>query len=72
MNAESKYHCDLTDQGVRRILADPAVCVTPDSSDFWFLVAALKDFLDNEGCGRLPLEVSKISSSVKASRPSAI
>lgn len=57
-NAHKMWATASIDQEVRRILADPAVCVTPESSDFWFLAAALKDFVDNEGCGRLPLEGS--------------
>lgn len=56
---------------MRRILADPALCVTSESSDFWFLVAALKDFVETEGGGRLPLEVRKIASSVKDIRARA-
>ena len=31
----------------------------PQSADFWVLIAALKRFIDGEGKGLLPLEVSE-------------
>ena len=43
---------------VRSILEDEATSVSPESDDFWVLAAALKLFVDNEGKGCLPVEVS--------------
>ena len=40
---------------VAALLADPSTAVTASSADFWFLVAALKAFV--ERTGQLPLEV---------------
>ncbi len=32
--------------------------ISPDSSDFWLLARAVREFVTNEGCGRLPLRGS--------------
>ena len=40
---------------MKKILEDPATAVTSKSSKFWFLVAALRHFVDHEGDGKLPL-----------------
>lgn len=50
--------CCLAASEVRAILEDEATSVSPDSDDFWVLAAALKRFVDNEGQGCLPVEVS--------------
>jgi hypothetical protein len=39
---------------------------TSSSDDFWVLAAALKRFVENEGCGSLPLEASQLWRSLKA------
>ena len=45
-------------QEVQCILDDPAVTPSgPEMPEFWVLVAALKQFIANEGHGSLPLEV---------------
>ena len=36
---------------------DKAESLTPSSSDFWFTAAALRDFVQGEGGGVLPIEV---------------
>ncbi|PNY03658.1 NEDD8-activating enzyme E1 regulatory subunit-like protein, partial [Trifolium pratense] len=43
---------------LQQILNDSSVEVDSSSSDFWVLVAALKDFVTNEGGGEAPLEGS--------------
>ncbi|WJX49919.1 NEDD8-activating enzyme E1 regulatory subunit axr1, variant 2 [Trifolium repens] len=43
---------------LQHILNDSSVEVDSSSSDFWVLVAALKDFVTNEGGGEAPLEGS--------------
>jgi lipopolysaccharide biosynthesis protein len=42
---------------VQRIMADERTALTPSSSMFWVLVAALKRFVEEEGKGNLPIEV---------------
>lgn len=41
---------------LRRVLEDNATAVHSKSSDFWVLVAALKEFIAHEGEGDLPLD----------------
>lgn len=43
---------------LQRVLDDSATEVISSSSDFWVMVAALKEFIANEGEGELPLEGS--------------
>lgn len=43
---------------LQQILNDSSAEVDSSSSDFWVLVAALKDFIANEGSGEAPLEGS--------------
>ncbi|KAL2328351.1 hypothetical protein Fmac_021778 [Flemingia macrophylla] len=43
---------------LQQILNDSSAEVDSNSSDFWVLVAALKDFIANEGGGEAPLEGS--------------
>ncbi|XP_071710815.1 NEDD8-activating enzyme E1 regulatory subunit AXR1-like isoform X2 [Rutidosis leptorrhynchoides] len=43
---------------LKRILDDPCSEVESGSSDFWVMVAALKEFIANEGGGEAPLEGS--------------
>lgn len=43
---------------LRQIIDDSAAEVNSTSSDFWVMVAALKEFIDNEGGGEPPLEGS--------------
>lgn len=43
---------------LQQILNDSSAEVDSNSSDFWVLVAALKDFIANEGGGEVPLEGS--------------
>ncbi|KAJ1686884.1 hypothetical protein LUZ63_018274 [Rhynchospora breviuscula] len=43
---------------LRQIIEDSAAHVDSTSSDFWVLVAALKEFVNNEGGGEPPLEGS--------------
>ncbi|TKY66972.1 NEDD8-activating enzyme E1 regulatory subunit [Spatholobus suberectus] len=43
---------------LQQILNDSSAEVDSNSSDFWVLVAALKDFITNEGGGEVPLEGS--------------
>ncbi|KAL6045048.1 NEDD8-activating enzyme E1 regulatory subunit [Balamuthia mandrillaris] len=44
---------------VKEILADDkAKNLTKDSTDYWFLVAAVREFVENEGKGLLPLQGS--------------
>ncbi|KAK7263522.1 hypothetical protein RJT34_31113 [Clitoria ternatea] len=43
---------------LQQILNDISAEVDSNSSDFWVLVAALKDFIANEGSGEAPLEGS--------------
>lgn len=51
------YLC-LAASEVRSILEDEGTSVSPESDDFWVLAAALKRFVDNEGKGCLPVQVS--------------
>ncbi|KAL5723622.1 NEDD8-activating enzyme E1 regulatory subunit axr1 [Ranunculus cassubicifolius] len=44
--------------GLRQIINDPSAEVDSTSSDFWVMVAALKEFIENEGGGEPPLEGS--------------
>ena len=44
------------DPDIEAILADPAAaCLTASSDPFWFVVAALRDFVAGEGAGKLPV-----------------
>ncbi|KAI3732498.1 hypothetical protein L1987_63703 [Smallanthus sonchifolius] len=43
---------------LKRILDDPCAEVESGASDFWVMVAALKEFIANEGGGEAPLEGS--------------
>ena len=44
---------------VQAILDDPAcISITPESSNFWLLARAVREFVANEGSGRLPLRGS--------------
>ncbi|PKA52596.1 NEDD8-activating enzyme E1 regulatory subunit [Apostasia shenzhenica] len=58
---EASYKVSLP-QGIgsqlHQIIDDSAVEVNSASSDFWVLVAALKEFIENEGAGEPPLEGS--------------
>ena len=51
---------------VRSILEDEGTSVSPESDDFWVLAAALKRFVDNEGKGCLPVEVSNLPSTLSS------
>ncbi|RLN19565.1 NEDD8-activating enzyme E1 regulatory subunit-like isoform X1 [Panicum miliaceum] len=56
---ESSYKVSVTpgiSNEIRRIIDDNSAEVDSSSSDFWILVAALKEFVANEGNGELPLE----------------
>ncbi|OEL18987.1 NEDD8-activating enzyme E1 regulatory subunit AXR1 [Dichanthelium oligosanthes] len=56
---ESSYKVSVTpgiSDEVRQIIDDNSAEVNSSSSDFWILVAALKEFVANEGNGELPLE----------------
>ena len=45
---------------VQAIMRDEAAdCAASNADDFWVLAAALKRFVENEGCGSLPLEVTQ-------------
>lgn len=44
---------------VQQIFDDPCcIHISPDSSNFWLLARAVKEFTTSEGCGRLPLRGS--------------
>lgn len=43
---------------VRNLLQDKAIDVNVSSPDFWVIVSALKEFIENEGAGELPLDGS--------------
>ena len=44
---------------VQQILDDSCcTLISPDSNDFWLLARAVREFVANEGCGRLPLRGS--------------
>uniref|UniRef100_A0A7C9F6E0 NEDD8-activating enzyme E1 regulatory subunit n=1 Tax=Opuntia streptacantha TaxID=393608 RepID=A0A7C9F6E0_OPUST len=43
---------------LQRILNDSCAEVSSNSSDFWVMVAALQEFITNEGAGEVPLEGS--------------
>ncbi|XP_010522340.1 PREDICTED: NEDD8-activating enzyme E1 regulatory subunit AXR1-like [Tarenaya hassleriana] len=43
---------------IQQIIDDSFADVSPNSSDFWVMVAALKEFVSNEGAGEAPLEGS--------------
>jgi len=56
---ESSYKVSVTpgiSNEIRQIIDDNSAEVNSSSSDFWILVAALKEFVTNEGNGELPLE----------------
>ncbi|XP_010227671.1 NEDD8-activating enzyme E1 regulatory subunit AXR1 isoform X2 [Brachypodium distachyon] len=56
---ESSYKVSVTpgiSTEIRQIIDDSSSEVNLSSSDFWVLVAALKEFIANEGNGDLPLE----------------
>jgi len=56
---ESSYKVSVTpgiSNEIRQIIDDNSAEVNSSSSDFWILVAALKEFVANEGNGELPLE----------------
>ncbi|KAL5209815.1 hypothetical protein ABZP36_005438 [Zizania latifolia] len=56
---ESSYKVSVTpgiSNEIRQIIDDSSAEVNSCSSDFWVLVAALKEFIANEGNGELPLE----------------
>ncbi|KAF2942043.1 NEDD8-activating enzyme E1 regulatory subunit AXR1 isoform X2 [Oryza sativa Japonica Group] len=56
---ESSYKVSVTpgiSDEIRQIIDDSSAEVNSSSSDFWVLVAALKEFIANEGNGELPLE----------------
>ncbi|KAG0474124.1 hypothetical protein HPP92_015406 [Vanilla planifolia] len=58
---EASYKVSLTSgisSQLRQILSDSAAEVNSSSPDFWILVAALKEFIENEGAGEPPLEGS--------------
>lgn len=58
---ESSYKVSLPhgiSSQLRQIINDSAVEVNSASPDFWVLVAALKEFIQNEGAGEPPLEGS--------------
>ena len=50
--------CGAAAAEVRTVLDDPEASVSETSDDFWLLTAALRRFVDHEGAGRLPLEVT--------------
>ncbi|XP_010543012.1 PREDICTED: NEDD8-activating enzyme E1 regulatory subunit AXR1 isoform X2 [Tarenaya hassleriana] len=43
---------------IQQIIDDSCAEVNSSSSDFWVMVAGLKEFISNEGCGEVPLEGS--------------
>ncbi|XP_052178212.1 NEDD8-activating enzyme E1 regulatory subunit AXR1-like isoform X2 [Diospyros lotus] len=47
-----------TSSNLQRIINDSFADVDSNSSDFWVMVAALKEFIANEGRGEVPLEGS--------------
>uniref|UniRef100_A0A0D9W0S4 NEDD8-activating enzyme E1 regulatory subunit n=1 Tax=Leersia perrieri TaxID=77586 RepID=A0A0D9W0S4_9ORYZ len=56
---ESSYKVSVTpgiSDDIRQIIDDSSTEVSSSSSDFWVLVAALKEFIANEVNGELPLE----------------
>uniref|UniRef100_A0A8R7UHS4 NEDD8-activating enzyme E1 regulatory subunit n=1 Tax=Triticum urartu TaxID=4572 RepID=A0A8R7UHS4_TRIUA len=56
---ESSYKVSVTpgiSDEIRQIIDDSSSEVNLSSSDFWVLVASLKEFIANEGNGELPLE----------------
>lgn len=56
---ESSYKVSIApgiSNEIRQIIDDNSAEVNSSSSDFWILVAALKEFVANEGNGELPLE----------------
>ncbi|KAG8098776.1 hypothetical protein GUJ93_ZPchr0013g35691 [Zizania palustris] len=56
---ESSYKVSVTpgiSNEIRQIIDDSSAEVNSCSSDFWVLVAALKEFIANEGNGELPIE----------------
>ncbi|KAF7066833.1 hypothetical protein CFC21_072766 [Triticum aestivum] len=56
---ESSYKVSVTpgiSDEIRQIIDDSSSEVNFSSSDFWVLVASLKEFIANEGNGELPLE----------------
>ncbi|KAK8954733.1 NEDD8-activating enzyme E1 regulatory subunit [Platanthera zijinensis] len=58
---ESSYKVSIPHEissQLHQIINDSAVEVNSASSDFWILVAALKEFIENEGAGEPPLEGS--------------
>lgn len=53
------YQPPRVERSVQALLKDPAAdSLTAESADFWVLVRALKDFLENEGKGFLPVSTS--------------
>ncbi|CAD6215216.1 unnamed protein product [Miscanthus lutarioriparius] len=56
---DSSYKVSVTpgiSNEIRQIIDDDSAEVNSSSSDFWILVAALKEFIAKEGNGELPLE----------------
>ncbi|ONM10888.1 NEDD8-activating enzyme E1 regulatory subunit AXR1 [Zea mays] len=56
---DSSYKVSVTpgiNNEIRQIIDDDSAEVNSSSSDFWILVAALKEFIAKEGNGELPLE----------------
>jgi amyloid beta precursor protein binding protein 1 len=53
------YNPPRIDREVRAVLDDPAgETLTAESADFWVLVRALRDFMENEGAGNLPVSTA--------------
>ena len=58
-NVNSMINPTQVPSTVQAILEDSAcTCITPESSNFWLLARALREFVVNEGSGRLPLRGS--------------
>ena len=58
-NVNPKVVLTSVPQNVVQIFEDPRCSnITPDSTDFWILARAVRDFVQNEGNGNLPLRGS--------------
>ena len=57
-NVNHKIVCTKLPQDVHEILEDPMCNITPDSSNFWILARAIREYVHGEGKGCLPLRGS--------------
>ena len=58
-NLNSSIVATQIPSAVLQIFDDPCcTLISPDTNDFWLLARAVKEFVANEGCGRLPLRGS--------------